>query len=51
VSAEALEGALAAFVGTALVVTHDRWLVRGFDRFLAFRRDGSVVESLKPVWG
>jgi ATPase subunit of ABC transporter with duplicated ATPase domains len=51
VSAEALETALAAFVGTALVVTHDRWLARGCDRFLVFRRDGSVVESLEPVWG
>jgi ATPase subunit of ABC transporter with duplicated ATPase domains len=50
VSAEALEAALEAFVGTALVVTHDRWLVRGFDRFLVFRRDGSVVETLEPVW-
>jgi ATPase subunit of ABC transporter with duplicated ATPase domains len=50
VSAEALEAALAGFVGTVLTVTHDRWLTRGFDRFLVFRRDGSVVETLEPVW-
>ena len=50
VSAEALESALAAFEGTVLSVTHDRWFMRSFDRFLVFRRDGSVIESLEPVW-
>ena len=50
VSAEALEAALAGFVGTVLTVTHDRWFMRGFDRFLVFGHDGSVVESLEPVW-
>jgi ATPase subunit of ABC transporter with duplicated ATPase domains len=50
VSAEALEAALAGFVGTVLTVTHDRWFMRGFDRFLVFRRDGSVVETLEPDW-
>ena len=49
-SAEALESALAAFEGTVLSVTHDRWFMRSFDRFLVFRRDGSVIESLEPVW-
>ena len=49
-SAEALESALAAFEGTVLAVTHDRWFMRSFDRFLVFRRDGSVIESLEPVW-
>jgi ATPase subunit of ABC transporter with duplicated ATPase domains len=43
-SAEALEDALATFTGTVLSVTHDRWFMRSFDRFLVFRRDGSVVE-------
>jgi ATPase subunit of ABC transporter with duplicated ATPase domains len=47
-SAEALEDALATFTGTVLSVTHDRWFMRSFDRFLVFRRDGSVVESLVP---
>ena len=49
-SAEALEDALAAFEGTVLVVTHDRWFARGLDRFLVFRADGRVVESDEPVW-
>jgi ATPase subunit of ABC transporter with duplicated ATPase domains len=49
-SAEALEDALATFTGTVVAVTHDRWLMRSFDRFLVFRRDGSVLESLEPVY-
>ncbi|MDO5503025.1 MAG: ATP-binding cassette domain-containing protein [Actinomycetia bacterium] len=49
-SAEALEDALAAFEGTVVAVTHDRWFARGFDRFLVFRADGRVVESAEPVW-
>lgn len=50
VSAEALEHALEGFEGTVLAVTHDRWFMRSFDRFLVFGRDGSVTESLEPVW-
>ncbi|HHU10038.1 MAG TPA: ABC-F family ATP-binding cassette domain-containing protein [Intrasporangiaceae bacterium] len=49
-SAEALEDALAAFEGTVVAVTHDRWFARGFDRFLIFGADGRVVESDEPVW-
>jgi ATPase subunit of ABC transporter with duplicated ATPase domains len=49
-SAEALEEGLAAFDGTVLAVTHDRWFARGFDRFLVFGADGSVYESAEPVW-
>jgi ATPase subunit of ABC transporter with duplicated ATPase domains len=49
-SAEALEDALAAYEGTVVAVTHDRWFARGFDRFLVFRADGRVVESDEPVW-
>ncbi|MDO5627100.1 MAG: ATP-binding cassette domain-containing protein [Mobilicoccus sp.] len=49
-SAEALEEGLAAFEGTVLAVTHDRWFSRGFDRFLVFGSDGSVYESSEPVW-
>ncbi len=49
-SAEALEAGLAAFQGTVLAVTHDRWFARGFDRFLVFREDGEVVEAPEPVW-
>ena len=33
-----------------LAVTHDRWFARGFDRFLVFRADGTVVQSDEPVW-
>jgi ATPase subunit of ABC transporter with duplicated ATPase domains len=50
VSAEALQQALAAYEGTVLAVTHDRWFARTFDRFLVFRADGSVLESDEPVW-
>jgi ATPase subunit of ABC transporter with duplicated ATPase domains len=50
VSAEALEDGLAAFAGTVVAVTHDRWFARSFDRFLVFRSDGSVGESAEPVW-
>jgi len=49
-SAEALDDGLAAFEGTVLAVTHDRWFARGFDRFLVFGADGAVVESPEPVW-
>src|SRR3954470_8753552 len=49
-SAEALEDGLAAYEGTVLAVTHDRWFARSFDRFLVFRADGSVTESTEPVW-
>jgi ATPase subunit of ABC transporter with duplicated ATPase domains len=50
VSAEALEEGLAAFDGTVLAVTHDRWFTRGFDRFVIFGADGRVYESPEPVW-
>ena len=50
VSAEALEEGLAAFDGTVVGVTHDRWFARGFDRFLVFGADGGVYESDEPVW-
>ncbi|WP_122818611.1 ABC-F family ATP-binding cassette domain-containing protein [Nocardioides pantholopis] len=49
-SAEALEEGLAAFEGTVLAVTHDRWFARGFDRFLVYGADGVVYESDGPVW-
>jgi len=49
-SAEALEEGLAAFDGTVLAVTHDRWFARGFDRFLVFGSDGTVYEAPEPVW-
>ena len=49
-SAEALEQGLAAFDGTVLAVTHDRWFARGFDRFVVFGADGRVYGSTEPVW-
>jgi ATPase subunit of ABC transporter with duplicated ATPase domains len=49
-SAEALEEGLAAFTGTVLAVTHDRWFARGFDRFVVFGADGRVRETDAPVW-
>jgi ATPase subunit of ABC transporter with duplicated ATPase domains len=49
-SAEALEGALDAFTGTVLAVTHDRWFARGLDRFIVVGGDGVVRESTEPIW-
>ncbi len=49
-SAEALEQAIAAFAGTVLAVTHDRWFTRGFDRFVLFSGDGEVIETPEPDW-
>ncbi|MER6133997.1 ATP-binding cassette domain-containing protein [Streptomyces sp. NPDC001815] len=50
VSAEALQQAIHEFNGTVVVVTHDRWFAKSFNRFLLFRSDGAVVETLEPVW-
>jgi ATPase subunit of ABC transporter with duplicated ATPase domains len=44
-SAEALEHALDEFTGTVIGVTHDRWFMRTFDRFLYFDRQGDVSEA------
>ena len=49
-SAEALETGLAAFEGTVMAVTHDRWFARTFDRFLVFGSDGRVYEAPEPVF-
>jgi ATPase subunit of ABC transporter with duplicated ATPase domains len=49
-SAEALEAALDEFDGTVVAVTHDRWFVRSFDRFVTFSADGTVCEVAEPVW-
>ena len=46
VSAEALEAGLAEFTGTVVAVTHDRWFLRGFDRFVVFGDDCSVTDHL-----
>jgi ATPase subunit of ABC transporter with duplicated ATPase domains len=46
VSAEALEAGLAQFTGTVIAVTHDRWFLRGFDRFVVFGDDCSVTDHL-----
>jgi ATPase subunit of ABC transporter with duplicated ATPase domains len=48
VSAEALEAGLAQFEGTVVAVTHDRWFLRGFDRFLLFEEDCTVRDLLEP---
>ncbi len=49
-SAEALQQGLESYAGTVLAVTHDRWFARSFDRFLVFGADGTVYESVSPVW-
>ena len=47
VSAEALEHGLEQFTGTVVAVTHDRWFLRGFDRFVVFGDDCSVTDHLE----
>jgi len=48
-SAEALEAGLETFEGTVVCVTHDRWFLRTFDRFLAFTDEAEVVEIDDPA--
>ena len=48
VSSEALEAALELFEGTVIAVTHDRWLMRSFDRFLVFGSDCTVARQTNP---
>ncbi len=48
-SAEALEAGLEVFEGTVLCVTHDRWFLRSFDRYVAFGEDGEVSEVVDPA--
>jgi ATPase subunit of ABC transporter with duplicated ATPase domains len=49
-SAEALQDALDTFDGTVIAVTHDRWFMRSFDRFLVFDDDCSVKEADSTPW-
>ncbi|SEM38238.1 ABC-F family ATP-binding cassette domain-containing protein [Nonomuraea pusilla] len=49
-SAEALQRGLAAYEGTVLAVTHDRWFADDLDRYLIFGADGVVRESDDPRW-
>ena len=51
-SAEALEHGLAQFDGTVVAVTHDRWFLRGFDRFVVFGDDCTVTDhtALPAAW-
>lgn len=50
VSAEALQSAIVDFHGVVLAVTHDRWFVDSFTRYLIFGSDGRVNEATEPVW-
>ena len=52
VSAEALEHGLAQFNGTVISVTHDRWFLRGFDRYVVFGDDCAVSDhaELPATW-
>jgi ATPase subunit of ABC transporter with duplicated ATPase domains len=52
VSAEALEAGLARFDGTVVAVTHDRWFLRGFDRYVVFGDDCAVSDhtTLPATW-
>jgi len=52
ISAEALEHGLAQFDGTVIAVTHDRWFLRGFDRYIVFGDDCSVTDhaTLPALW-
>jgi ATPase subunit of ABC transporter with duplicated ATPase domains len=44
VSGEALERALDDFAGTVVCVTHDRWFLRAFDRYVVFDHDCTIKE-------
>jgi len=48
-SAEALEAGLETFEGTVVCVTHDRWFLRTFDRFVAFTDEAEVIEINDPA--
>ena len=48
-SAEALQAGLEVFEGTVVCVTHDRWFLRTFDRFVAFADDAEVREVDDPA--
>ena len=52
VSAEALEIGLAQFNGTVVTVTHDRWFLRGFDRYVVFGDNCAVTDHtvLPATW-
>ena len=52
VSAEALEHGLGQCGGTVVAVTHDRWFLRGFDRFVVFGDDCTVTshDTLPAAW-
>lgn len=52
VSAEALEQGLAQFNGTVVAVTHDRWFLRNFDRYVVFGDDCAVTDhsTLPATW-
>jgi len=51
-SAEELERGLGQFAGTVIAVTHDRWFLRGFDRFVVFGDDCAVSDhsTLPEAW-
>jgi len=49
-SADALQAAIERYEGTVIAVTHDRWFMRGMDRFLFFDDDGSVRELLESPY-
>jgi ATPase subunit of ABC transporter with duplicated ATPase domains len=51
-SAEALEHGLDQFDGTVVAVTHDRWFLRDFDRYVVFGDDCAVTshDTLPTAW-
>jgi ATPase subunit of ABC transporter with duplicated ATPase domains len=49
-SADALQAAIDRYQGTVIAVTHDRWFMRGMDRFLSFDEDGTVRELLESPY-
>jgi ATPase subunit of ABC transporter with duplicated ATPase domains len=49
-SADALQEAVERYEGTVIAVTHDRWFMRGMDRFLFFDGDGSVTDLLESPY-
>lgn len=48
--ADVFQRCLRGFTGVTVAITHDRWLIGDFTRFLDFTSDGRAVEVPDPVW-
>jgi len=42
---------LLEYLGTIIAISHDRWLLKSFPRFLVFGSNRCVHEADEPTWG